>query len=96
MEDIEKTVIQHTEQIKTLFNMQSQQERMMKSLNDLTLSVRELAMSQRTLQNDVSTLQGDVDTLKAEPGQKWKDVTSKALWLVLAAILGAVIGKFGL
>lgn len=96
MEDIEKTVIQHTEQIKTLFNMQSQQEKMMKSLNDLTLSVRELALSQKTLQSDVSTLQTDVDAIKAEPGEKWKDVTSKALWLIIAAVLGVLLGKFGL
>jgi hypothetical protein len=37
-----------------------------------------------------------VETIKAKPGKKWDDVTSKVLWAILAAVIGLVLGKFGL
>lgn len=96
MEDIERTVVQHTEQIKTLFSRVEQQEKMMQSINDLTLSVKELALGQKNLKEDVKTLRTDMDDVKSKPGKKWEDVTSKILWAVLAAVVGLVLGKFGL
>ena len=96
MEDIERTVVQHTEQIKTLFSRVEQQEKMMQSINDLTLSVKELALGQKNLKEDVTTLRGDVDEIKSKPGKKWEDVTGKILWAVLAAAIGVFLGKFGL
>ena len=96
MEDIERTVVQHTEQIKTLFSRVEQQEKMMQSINDLTLSVKELALGQKNLKEDVTTLRGDVDEIKSKPGKKWEEVTGKILWAVLAAAIGVFLGKFGL
>jgi hypothetical protein len=37
-----------------------------------------------------------VETIKAKPGKKWDDITSKILWAILAAVIGLVLGKFGL
>jgi hypothetical protein len=96
MDDLEKVVIQHTEQIKTLFSRVDQQERMMESINDLTLSVKELALQQGQMQKDVAGLQGDVEVIKQKPAKKWEDVSSKVLWAILAAVIGLVLGKFGL
>lgn len=96
MDDIEKVVIQHTEQIKTLFNRTEQQQRMMDSLNDLTISVKEIALGLGQVKDDVGGLQTDVETLKQKPAKKWEDVTGKVLWAILAAVLGLILGKFGL
>ena len=96
MDELEKTVIQHTEQIKTLFTRVDQQDKMMQSINTLTVSVKELAMGLNSVKEDVGSLQYDVETIKAKPGKKWDDITSKILWAILAAVIGLVLGKFGL
>ena len=96
MDDLERTVVQHSEQIKTLFNRVDQQDKMMASINDLTVSVKGLAMGQQNMAKEVTQLQGDVDAIKAKPGKKWDDVTSKVLWAILAAVIGLALGKFGL
>jgi len=95
MDELEKVVVQHTEQIKTLFSRVDQQQKMMESINDLTLSVKELALQQGQMQKDVAGLQDDVEVIKQKPAKKWEDVTSKVLWALLAAVIGLVLGKFG-
>ena len=96
MDDIEKTVIQHTEQIKTLFSRVDQQDRLMQSINTLTVSVKELAIGLNSVKDDVGSLQDDVETIKQKPAKKWDDVSSKVLWAILAAVLGLVLGKLGM
>lgn len=96
MEEVERVVVQHTEQIHTLFQRVEQSEKMMASINDLALSVKELALGQKTLQTTVKDLRTDVDVLKEKPAKKWEDITSKILWAIIAAVVGVILGKFGL
>lgn len=96
MDNMEGEIIRHGEQIKTLFARTEQLEKIVESVNALALSVKELTLGQQAMVENIKVLRVDVDGLKAEPGKKWKDVTGKVLWLLLAAALGAVLGKFGL
>lgn len=96
MDNLEGEVIRHTEQIKTLFGRTEQLEKIVESVNALALSVKELTLGQASMLSSIKGLRTDVDALKDEPGKKWKDITGKVLWLVLAAALGVVLGKFGL
>jgi hypothetical protein len=96
MDNLEGEVIRHTEQIKTLFGRTEQLEKIVESVNALALSVKELTLGQSSMMASIKGLRTDVDALKDEPGKKWKDITGKVLWLVLAAALGVVLGKFGL
>lgn len=96
MDELEKTVIRNTEQIKTLFARVDQQDQMIQSINTLTVSVKELAMGLNSVKEDVGTLQNDVEVIKAKPGKKWDDISSKVMWAIIAAIIGLVLGKFGL
>lgn len=96
MDNLEGEVIRHTEQIKTLFGRTEQLEKIVESVNALALSVKELTLGQSSMLASIKGLRTDVDALKDEPGKKWKDITGKVLWLVLAAGLGVVLGKFGL
>lgn len=96
MDNLEGEVIRHTEQIKTLFGRTEQLEKIVESVNALALSVKELTLGQSSMLASIKGLRTDVDALKDEPGKKWKDITGKVLWLVLAAALGVVLGKFGL
>lgn len=96
MEDFEKTIIQHSEQIKTLFNRTEQLEKIVESVNNLTLSVKELAIGQRNMGNDIATLQSDVELVKSKPAKRWEEMTGKVIWAVIAAALGVILGKFGM
>lgn len=96
MDELEKTVVQHTEQIKTLFANQNQLQKLVDSVNALAVSVKELALKQETISSDVNGLRTDVDEIKSKPGKKWEDITGKIIWAVLAAAIGVILGKFGL
>lgn len=96
MDELEKTVVQHTEQIKTLFANQNQLQKLVDSVNSLAVSVEKLAMKQNTMSDEVTGLRTDVDAIKEKPAKKWEDITSKVIWAILAAVIGVVLGKFGL
>ncbi len=96
MDERDERVIRFAEQIKTLFDRTERLEKIAESVNALAISVKELALGQAALQTTVKGIRDDVDSLKDEPGKKWKDVTGKVLWVVLAAILGVVLGRFRL
>lgn len=96
MDELEKTVVQHTEQIKTLFANQNQLQKLVDSVNALAVSVKELALKQEAISSDVNGLRTDVDEIKSKPGKKWEDITGKIIWAVLAAAIGVILGKFGL
>ena len=96
MDELEKTVVQHTEQIKTLFANLNQLQKLVDSVNSLAVSVEKLAMKQNTMSDEVTGLRTDVDAIKEKPAKKWEDITSKVIWAILAAIIGVVLGKFGL
>lgn len=96
MDELEKTVVQHTEQIKTLFANQNQLQKLVDSVNSLAVSVEKLAMKQNTMSDEVTGLRTDVDAIKEKPAKKWEDITSKIIWAILAAVIGVVLGKFGL
>ena len=96
MDELEKTVVQHTEQIKTLFANQNQLQKLVDSVNSLAVSVEKLAMKQNTMSEEVVGLRTDVDEIKSKPAKKWEDITGKIIWAVLAAAIGVILGKFGL
>ena len=96
MDELEKTVVQHTEQIKTLFANQTQLQKLVDSVNSLAMAVKELATKQNALSGDVTGLRSDVDELKEKPAKKWDEITGKIIWAILAAVIGVVLGKFGL
>ena len=96
MDELEKTVVQHTEQIKTLFANQNQLQKLVDSVNSLAVSVEKLAMKQNTMSEEVTGLRTDVDEIKEKPAKKWEDITGKIIWAVIAAGIGVILGKFGL
>lgn len=96
MDELEKTVVQHTEQIKTLFANQNQLQKLVDSVNSLAVSVEKLAMKQNTMSEEVTGLRTDVDEIKEKPAKKWEDITGKIIWAVLAAAIGVILGKFGM
>jgi len=66
------------------------------AINSLAVSMKELATEQKSMSKSVDKLTSDVETLKAEPGKRWKFVIEKAIYFVVAAVVGFILARVGL
>lgn len=65
-------------------------------LHQLATSVAVMAEKMDTMTRSVDTLTSKVDALEAEPGKRWKFVVEKAIYFVVAAVVGFALAKVGL
>ena len=66
------------------------------AINRMAISMERMAMKQETMNSKVDNLTTDVETLKAEPGKRWKFVVEKAIYFVVAAVVGFILARVGL
>ena len=66
------------------------------AINRMAISIEKMAVKQEDMNGSINKLSGDVETLKAEPGKRWKFVVEKAIYFVVAAVMGFVLARFGL
>ena len=66
------------------------------AINKLVVAVEKMAFKQDAMSNTISEVKTDVETLKAEPAKRWKFVVEKAIYFVIAAIMGFILAKFGM
>lgn len=71
-------------------------ERDHEALNRLATAVEVMATKQDVMSESVDRLSGKVEALEAEPGKRWKFVVEKAIYIVVAALLGFVLARAGL
>lgn len=86
MSDIEITLAQHTEQIKTLFNKQEEQKKLTESVQKLALSVERLTL-QMTQQEE------RIEVIEDNNKFKWRTVWSCVASAILGAAMSAILGK---
>ena len=65
-------------------------------LNRLATAVEVMATKQEAMGASVEKLSEKVGALEAEPGKRWKFVVEKAIYFVIAALMGWALAKFGL
>lgn len=65
------------------------------AINRMAISIEKMAVKQEDMNGSISKLSDDVETLKAEPGKRWKFVVEKAVYFVVAAVMGFVLARFG-
>lgn len=65
------------------------------AINRMAISIEKMAMKQDTMNGSINKLTNDVETLKAEPGKRWKFVIEKAIYFIVAAVMGFFLAKFG-
>ena len=65
-------------------------------LHQLATSVAVMAEKMDSMTRSVDTLTTKVELLEAEPAKKWKFVVEKAIYFVVAAVLGFVLAQVGL
>ena len=66
------------------------------AINRMATAVEVMATKQDTMNGNLTKLTTDVETLKAEPGKRWKFVIEKAIYFVVAAVVGFILAKVGL
>ena len=66
------------------------------AINKLAVSMERMSQKQDTMNASVSKLTSDVEALKAEPGKRWKFVVEKAIYFVVAAVVGFMLARVGL
>lgn len=66
------------------------------AINKMAISIEKMVMKQETMNGNINKLTTDVEALKAEPAKRWKFVVEKAIYFIIAAIMGFFLAKFGL
>lgn len=66
------------------------------AISRMATAVEVMATKQDTMNGNLNKLTEDVETLKAEPGKRWKFVIEKAIYFVVAAVVGFALAKVGL
>ena len=66
------------------------------AINRMAISMEKMALKQDTMNGSITKLTTDVETLKAEPAKRWKFVVEKAIYIVVAAVVGYFLAKAGL
>ena len=66
------------------------------TIQQLATSVAVLAEQIKTMNGNLTVLTGKVESLEAEPAKKWRFVVEKAIYFVVAAILGYALSRIGL
>lgn len=65
-------------------------------LHKLATSVAVMAEKMDGMSASVDKLTSKVEELEAEPGKRWKFIVEKAIYFVVAAVLGFILAQIGL
>lgn len=71
-------------------------EKRQNNLDKLAASVEVLAVKESNVENDVKEIKSDVKTLTSKPAKKWDNMINQIITIVIAAIAGFILAKFGL
>ena len=66
------------------------------SIRSLATSVAVMAEKMGVMSDNLTALTRKVEIIEAEPGQRWKFVIEKAIYFVVAAVVGFFLAKVGL
>lgn len=66
------------------------------NLDDLVGTVKALAVREENVENDVKEIKSDVKTLTNKPAERWEDIVKTVLSVVVAALAGFFMAKFGM
>lgn len=71
-------------------------EKRQDNLEELTVTVKILATKNEVVESDVKEIKEDVKSLTNKPAKRWDNLVDKIISLVVAAIVGFIVAKFGL
>ena len=71
-------------------------EKRQDNLDELIGTVKVLAVREERVENDVKEIKSDVKSLTGKSGKMFDSMVEKVLWMVIAAVVGFFLAKFGL
>lgn len=71
-------------------------EEQTEAINRLATSMAVMAEKQDETTHIVTSLDDKVTALEAKPAKRWESLVEKALWTVVAALVGFLLAKIGL
>lgn len=86
----------HEHEIGSLKHRMKAVEESSAALNRLATSMEVMATKQDAMRESMDKLTGKVEALEAEPGKRWKFVVEKAIYFVVAAVVGFMLARVGL
>ena len=70
-------------------------EKRQDNLDELVGTVKVLAVREESVENDVKEIKNDVKMLTQKPAQRWENVLSESIKLLVAAFIGLLLAKVG-
>ena len=77
---------------KRLDDMEKRQD----DLDELVSTVKVLAVREEAVENDVKEIKNDVKSLTGKPAQRWENLITQLITIVVAAVAGFILAKVGL
>ena len=71
-------------------------EKRQDNLDELVGTVKVLAVREESVENDVKEIKNDVKSLTQKPAQRWENVVSESIKLLVVAVIGFLLAKVGL
>ena len=71
-------------------------ERRQDNLDELVGTVKVLAVREENVENDVKEIKSDVKSLTSKPAKRWDNLVNQIITIIVAAVAGFVLAKFGL
>lgn len=70
-------------------------EKRQDNLDELVGTVKVLAVREENVEKDVKEIKTDVKNLTGKSGQRWDNLINQIITIVVAAVAGFVLAKFG-
>ena len=71
-------------------------EKRQDNLDKLVATVEVLAVKESNVENDVKEIKNDVKTLTSKPAQRWEQLITQIIAIIVATVAGFILAKFGL
>lgn len=92
----EKRLVQVEDRSQSNTHRINELEKRQDNLDELVGTVKVLAIREENVENDVKEIKNDVKTLTAKPGKLMDNIVEKIILLLVAAVVGYILGQIGL
>ena len=94
--DIEHRLTEVESRSKSNMHRLDDMEKRQDNLDELVGTVKVLAVREENVENDVKEIKSDVKSLTSKPAQRWENMVSQIITIIVAAVAGFILAKFGL
>lgn len=93
--DIEHRLTTVEDRSKSNTHRLDEMEKRQDNLDELVGTVKVLAVREEAVENDVKEIKSDVKSLTSKPAQRWENLITQLITIIVAAVAGFVLAKFG-